>query len=485
MTDVLDRRRCGVLLHPTSLPGPGATGTLGAEARRFIDFLQEGGFTVWQTLPVGPVDDFGSPYCQRSVYAGDERLIDVEALKSLDSLPSTMSFDAVIERPAEAYRSFNADANDSQKKSFGDFTTRHRRWVFAWGLFLMCGARFDGPGWWQWPDEYRDRIWESLVKLVAESRDELQGIVFLQYLFDLQWSQLKQYANDRGIRLFGDLPFYVDHHSVDVWWSRRYFRLDEHGLPEAVAGVPPDYFSEDGQLWGNPLYNWEQMRNDRFEWWRARLVAQFRHFDLLRVDHFRAFESFWEVPNGSKTAREGRWRRGHGDEVLSELRSRFDSLPLVAEDLGIITDEVKAMRDRYSLPGMNVLQFAFDGLQDNPHLPANHRENSVTYTGTHDNDTLRGWYETLDEGTREYVACAIGTKTHDLPGSMIDAAYRSRSRLTIIPMQDLLGLGSEARMNVPGQAEGNWKWRFDWREVDTGLASRCRRLALVNARIAG
>lgn len=485
MIDVLARRRAGVLLHPTSLPGRGGVGTLGAEAYRFVDFLRDGGFSVWQTLPLGPADEHGSPYCLRSAYAGDTRLIDVAQLSQSAHLPSGFAFDAVPDSPLEAYRSFAATASAAQKARLTAFVRRERDWLLPLGLFHLCERRFRGEPWWLWPREYRDPVVRTLLRSWVEAKGEFRGTVLLQYLFEMQWSALKAYANGRGVRTFGDLPIYVDLNSVEVWWNRSLFRLDRDGRPQAVAGVPPDYFSADGQRWGNPLYDWEQMQEQGFAWWVARIAAQSRRFDLLRIDHFRALESYWEIPAAAATAREGRWRRGCGDALLGRLRQRLGDLPLVAEDLGMITDEVRALRDRFGLPGMVVLQFAFDGSPSNPHLPANHVANSVVYTGTHDNDTAVGWFAGLDAPTQALVREQLGAGGLDMPEALIEAAYASRAQLAVIPMQDLLGLGSAARMNTPGTTEGNWQWRFEWSAVKPGLSARCRERARRHARLIG
>lgn len=483
MNRVMERRRCGVLLHPTSLPGTGATGTIGADAIRFIDLLAKGGFSVWQMLPVGPVDSVGSPYGSSSTYAGDVRLIDPLSLDALPELPVRLPFDCVREAPAAAYSAFKVLATRAQRRQFSDFMRKHQRWVFPYGLFEVCRSKFDADPWWLWPEPFRNRDWNALVDLVAQEKDRFRAIVFQQYLFDLQWSALKRYANDRGIYLFGDLPFYVDRNSVDVWWSRRFFALDEDLEPTLVAGVPPDYFNDEGQFWGNPLYDWDALRREGFDWWRARLEAQFLRFDLLRLDHFRALESYWAIPAGATSAREGHWEAGCGDELLERLSVR-DGMPIVAEDLGIITDEVRALRDRFGLPGMAVLQFGFDGSADNPHLPQNHLENSVVYTGTHDNDTLFGWYAKLDRGTCDYIKAVLHVADEKLPQHLIDAAYASRARLAMIPLQDLMGLDSVARMNTPGQAQGNWRWRFCWDDIDVSLATRAHERARAHHRLA-
>lgn len=476
MNSIMKRRRCGVLLHPTSLPGTGLTGTLGAEAYRFADLLASGGFSVWQTLPLGPVDGVGSPYGSSSAYAGDVRLIDPVMLDSLPELPVRLPTGAVREAPAAAYSAFKSLATQDQLDRFQSFMRRHQRWVFPFAMFEVCRAKFGGEPWWKWPEALRSRDWDALVTLVATERTGFRAIVFQQYLFELQWSALKRYANNRDVLMFGDLPFYMDRNSVDVWWSRRFFALDDDLEPTLVAGVPPDYFNDEGQLWGNPVYDWDALKREGFDWWRARLEAQLLRFDMLRIDHFRALESYWVVPAGASSAREGHWEQGCGDELLESLHVH-ESMPLVAEDLGIITDDVRALRDRFELPGMAVLQFAFDGSADNPHLPQNHVENSVVYTGTHDNDTLVGWYGELDEGTRDYVKAVIGAADRPMPEYLIDVAYASKAGLAMIPLQDLMGLDSNARMNTPGQAQGNWQWRFCWDDLAVSLASRSRERA--------
>jgi 4-alpha-glucanotransferase len=475
-------RRAGVLLHLTSLPGQGPQGTLGAEAQRFVDWLAAGGFGVWQTLPLGPVDAYGSPYCLRSAYAGDPRLIDRAALADIHALPRGLD----VPGPREVvYAAFDAAATREQRAGFAAFIRRERRWLRAYGSFELCSALCDGLPWWLWPESYRARDRRALRALRRERRSQWRALLFEQYLFELEWQALKRYANARGVLLFGDLPFYVDRNSVEVWSEPGLFALDGEGAPLAVAGVPPDYFNADGQLWGNPLYDWDAMERDDFRWWLDRFRGQLARFDLVRIDHFRALESYWEVPAESTTARVGRWRPGRGDALLAVMRREFGDLPLVAEDLGIITDDVRALRDRFDLPGMVVLQFAFDGSPDNPHLPRNHRRRAVAYTGTHDNDTTVGWYGGLDEAARATVARLLGIEREpEVPQFLIEAAYASRAVLAVVPMQDLLGLDAASRMNTPGTAAGNWQWRFDWRQVPGALAAECRARAARHARLA-
>jgi len=484
MSDVLGARRAGVLLHPTSLPGARANGTIGGEAWRFVDWLAAGGFSVWQTLPIGPVDSYCSPYCQRSTYAGFPRLLDAAHLGSLRELPRGADLGAAGVARDDAYRSFASAARPEHWHAFAAFVRRERRRLLPYGLFELCSSRFDAAPWWDWPAAFRDRGRAALLESLAEDKRAFRAIVFEQYLFDLQWTALKRYANDRGVYLFGDLPFYVDQNSVDVWWGRELFALDANGRPREVAGVPPDYFNEDGQLWGNPLYDWDAMQQRGFAWWLARIEAQLERFDLVRIDHFRALESYWAVPAGAKTARAGEWRKGRGDELLTALRARDGQLPLVAEDLGIITDEVRALRDRFELPGMAVAQFAFDGKPDNPHLPANVVPRAVAYTGTHDNDTTIGWYAGLSDSAREGVQRALHlTAPPRVPEFLIDAVYGSAAQLAIVPMQDLLALGTDSRMNMPGTVAGNWRWRFSWDQVDPKLVALSRARAERSGRL--
>ena len=482
MNPVLAARRAGVLLHPTSLPGPGSRGTLGADARRFVDWLVAGGFSVWQTLPLGVTDAYGSPYCLRSAYAGDPRFIAPEDLAEFMVLPADL--DGSAARDAR-YASFVALADAEQRRAFADFVRTRRRWLLPYGLFELLSARFQQLPWWQWPAAYRERDSAALRACLAANREQFRAFVFEQYLFELQWAALKGYANERGVYLFGDLPFYVDRNSVEVWWDRRLFALDATGEPLAVAGVPPDYFNSEGQLWGNPLYDWDAMERSGFGWWLARMRAQLTRFDVVRIDHFRALESYWEVPAGATTARLGQWRPGRGDALLAALRAQLGAMPLVAEDLGLITDEVRALRDRFELPGMVVLQFAFDGTSDNPHLPQYHRRSSVVYTGTHDNDTTVGWYAGLDARARAVVHGMLGAgPTPPVPEFLIEAAYASNAALAIVPMQDLLGRDSGSRMNTPGTVIGNWRWRFAWPDVPVALAAVSRERAAGSGRLA-
>lgn len=482
MTTPLDRRRAGVLLHPTSLPGA-RFGALGDDARRFVDLLAAGGFTVWQTLPLGPVDVTLSPYQMKSSHAGDPALIDSGELVARGWLPESARDAEPLARLQIAYETFRDQALPAEKTAFDNFVQQQRGWLLPYSLFEQQRRSAGNRPWWEWPEQIRNRDPATLTAMLARGRDGMRAIAFEQYLFDKQWQALREYAATKDIALFGDMPFYVDLDSAEVWWHRKLFRVDAAGKPAAVAGVPPDYFNDEGQLWGNPLYDWAAMRADGFRWWVERIRAQMRCFDLLRIDHFRALESHWEVPAGARSAREGRWQPTPGAELLQALERELGEAPLVAEDLGIITPAVRALRDEFDLPGMLVLQFAFDGSPGNPYLPANHVENAVVYTGTHDNDTTMGWYAALDAGTRARVDAALASTPGDMPGSLIRAAYASPARLAVLPMQDLLGMGTEARMNTPGTTHGNWRWGFEWNQIDSDLADRCRRLAVMSGRV--
>ena len=421
---VFDRRRSGALLHLSSLDA-----ALGRGGRAFIDWLAAAGFSVWQILPLGPTGASRSPYWVRSDFAGNTEFIDGG------------------ERPhaqGDAYRAF-LDAS--------------RAWLEDYAEFEVLSALHGGQPWWQWPLEYRDRDAGALALLRSERAAELSRLKIEQFVFAAQWQALRSYAHARGVRLFGDVPFYVAPDSAEVWTHRAQFQLDPAGAPRAVAGVPPDYFSELGQFWGNPLYDWAHMRRDGFQFWRARVRCQLARVDVLRIDHFRALAAHWAIPAGAPDARGGAWRRTPGRALLRALQTEWSALPFVAEDLGLITPDVVALRKRFRLPGMRVLQFGFDGDPYNPHLPHMHRHNSVVYTGTHDNDTSAGWFRSLDHDTRRRVQSYLGAEARAMPEALIRAACASVAALAIVPLQDLLGLGAEARFNTPGTAQGNWSWK--------------------------
>jgi 4-alpha-glucanotransferase len=439
---VFDRRRAGVLLHLGSLDA-----ALGRGGRAFIDWLADAGFSVWQILPAGPTGPDGSPYWVRSDFAGNPLFID----------------------PAEL--------PDPQDGEYPAFLQASSRWLDDYALFEVLSAAHGDVPWWLWPPELRDRAPAAIARATRELAPELQRVKSVQFAFFVQWRRLREHARARGVRLFGDLPFYVAPDSAETWAHREDFQLDATGRPTAVAGVPPDYFSETGQLWGNPLYDWQAIRRNGFELWRARVHEQLQRVDVLRIDHFRALSAHWAVPAGAPDARGGEWRHTPGDELLRLLMDELGDLPIVAEDLGVITADVEALRKGFGLPGMRVLQFAFSGEGDNPHLPHMHERDSVVYTGTHDNDTTLGWYSSLVGETRRQVDFFLRLTPGSMPDALIRAALGSVGRLAVIPLQDVLSLGSDARLNTPGTAAGNWSWRLNAGALTPELARGC---ALLN-----
>lgn len=481
----LQRRQAGILLHPTSLPGPWHCGDLGAEAWHFVDFLAAAGQRVWQILPLGPTHEDLSPYQSLSAHAGNPQLISIEALQArgwLGAASPDPRREAKVPLIAQAWQGFQARADDAARAALQHFIAASH-WLEDYALFCLIKRLQQGSGWSEWPAPLRDRDPAALAALQQKYADELAVLRFEQFVFDEQWQALKRHANGKGIAIFGDMPIFVAHDSADVWAQRQCFDLDEGGHPTVVAGVPPDYFSATGQRWGNPHYDWEWMETDGFRWWRQRLEGQLRLFDLVRIDHFRGFEAYWEIPAHEETAINGRWMKAPGDALFSVLAERFDPLPVVAEDLGTITAEVTALRDKYALPGMRILHFAFGGGADNPYLPHNHTENSVVYTGTHDNDTTLGWWAGSGEALRHHVLEYLGQPSEPMPWPLIRAAYASVARLAVVPLQDVLELDGSHRMNTPGTTEGNWRWRFTWEMVAPDCAPRLYRLAEVYRRL--
>ncbi|MFN2359872.1 MAG: 4-alpha-glucanotransferase [Marinobacter sp.] len=476
--DLFSTRRAGVLLHPTCLPG--SVGVLGADARCFVDFLAASGISIWQTLPLGPTHQDLSPYQSLSAHAGNPDLIDLSELIQVGLLAEEELAQLTPgQRPRllslAAERFFNNHApveSGPDRAGFERFRAFNDDWLDDFCLFCAIREVQDAPGWLQWPEPLRDRDSSALQAFISQNQPRLDRIRFEQFLFNHQWQALRDYAREQSILLFGDIPIFVAHDSADVWANRHLFRLDARGQPTVVAGVPPDYFSPDGQHWGNPLYNWETMAADGYQWWLDRLESQRHLFDLIRIDHFRGLQAYWEIPAETPGARYGYWVPGPGDDFLEACFRRFPDLPLVAENLGIISDDVEELRKRFGLPGMTVLQFGFDGSPNNPHLLHNHHARDLVYTGTHDNDTTLGWYLSLDEHTRRYVNDYLGCTGENMPWPVIEAAFRSVCSLAIVPMQDYIGLGTEARFNTPGTTTNNWGWQLDWNFCTEDLSGR-------------
>jgi 4-alpha-glucanotransferase len=481
-------RAAGVLLHPTSLPGPNGIGELGAQAHRWLDVLAEAGVTIWQLLPLGPTGYGDSPYQVFSAFAGNPLLIDAGTAGD-DHTPfpaDRVDFARVIaHKRALLARAVAATPRDA---AFEAFVEAQAAWLPDYALFMALKDAHGGAPWFEWPRELMQRDPAAL----AAARRRFAGTIARreveQYLFATQLGALRRAAAERGIRLMGDVPIYVAHDSADVWVNRHLFRLRPDGRLAVQAGVPPDYFSETGQLWGNPLYDWEAVAADGFRWWIARLRAAFTQFDIVRLDHFRGFESYWEVAGDATTAEHGQWRPGPGDALFRALHDALGPRPIVAENLGVITPEVEALRARCGFPGMHVLQFVFGpdptGGIVRPHGFARH---AVVYTGTHDNDTIVGWWRVAADGDstqavdtaaaeRAFAARYLDVGDRPRHWAMIRAAFATACDTAIVPLQDLLGLGSEARMNRPGRAEGNWAFRFTWAQLTPDVVEHLRAL---------
>lgn len=472
------QRASGILLHPTSFPGPFGMGDLGPNAYEFVDFLAETGQQIWQILPLGPTGHGNSPYMSYSSMAGNHLLISLEQLRDrglldqqdLDAFPhfpeDAVDFSGVLPEKLKllekAAVTFQAVADSEMRAEYDRFCEERAFWLDDYAFFMALKRAHDGASWHQWDAAIARRKSEAM----AEWHDKLSTVIFyhkyFQFEFFRQWAALKQYANERHIQIVGDMPIYVAHDSVDVWAFPYNFMIDEETLePSEMAGVPPDYFSETGQLWGNPTYNWEGLEKRGFRWWLQRLKALLDYVDLTRIDHFRGFQAYWAVPEGEDTAMNGEWIEAPGEAFFNAVRDEFGSLPILAEDLGLITPEVEELRDKFDFPGMKILQFAFGGDASNPYLPFNYVRNCLVYTGTHDNDTTVGWFDKASEYERDRVLRYLGGLSADgIHWSMIRLAMSSIANQAVFPLQDLLGLGSFARMNTPGQAEGNWAWRY-------------------------
>jgi 4-alpha-glucanotransferase len=480
-------RRSGVLLHPSSFPGPWGIGDLGAAARSFIDFLGDTHQQLWQVLPLGPTGDDGSPYSSFSSSAGNPLLISLEALAEEGiaapaSSPGTVASSPVDQRavrasklPALRRAAQECQVNSTWRGEFERFSASQAEWLDDYTLFMALKDAHSGKTWNLWPAGLVRREPEALAQARAALAEQVTFHKFLQFAFYRQWSALREYAHQRCIRIVGDIPFYVAFDSVDVWANPQNFALSPDTFePRLMAGVPPDYFSKTGQLWGNPVYDWQHLERHGFDWWVQRFRRLTQLVDVVRIDHFRGFQAFWQVPHGETTAINGTWVECPGDAFFHTLEHELGHLPVWAEDLGLVTPEVERLRDDFDFPGMKVLQFAFDDKgAENPYLPFNFEPNYICYTGTHDNETIVGWWHHLGEGTRRQVLDYVGAcGEKEIHWTMIRLAMSSIADSVVIPLQDLLGLGTEARMNVPGRADGNWSWRYASTAITDELASR-------------
>jgi len=493
-------RESGILLHPTSLPGPHGIGDFGSSAFRFVDWLVEAGQRLWQIMPLGPTGYGDSPYSSPSAFAGNPLLISLTWLRGdglldandLDDIPSfspeRVDFGIVSDFKDRtlrtSFRRFLGSAGDRQRAAYDRFCADEAWWLDDYALFMAIKRANEMRGWQDWDEPIRIRS-ESAV---AEAKDHLAGelafIRYLQFQFQRQWLELRAYANDRGIRIIGDIPIFVAEDSSDVWANQSQFKVDAEGRALAVAGVPPDPFSATGQIWGNPLYDWRVMREDDFRWWRQRIGRTLQLVDIVRIDHFRAFAAAWVVPAGSDTAATGHWERTPGGDVFAAIRRQFGNVPVIIEDLGVITPDVISLRGILGFPGMNVLQFAFENDPSNVYLPHNYRPDSVVYTATHDNQTTIGWFASRPEEERQAIQEYLGRDGADIAWDLIRLALSSVADTAILTMQDVLRLGDEARMNVPGQALGNWSWRCESHQLTLELAHGLRELTWLYGRAA-
>jgi 4-alpha-glucanotransferase len=490
-------RSAGILLHPTSLPGPYGVGDLGPAAYAWVDDLVRARQTWWQVLPLGPTGYGDSPYQCFSAFAGNLNLISPDLLIKDGLLRQTdvsgVSFPAdrvaygrVIQFKVgllgRAWEDFQAGSAAELRLPFEKFCQEQTGWLDDFALFMALKESHGGKSWLQWPAELVLRKAGALKQAKKDLADAIGRHKFGQFLFFRQWTALKDYVNGKGIGLIGDLPIFVSSDSADVWANPNLFLLDRQRRPKVVAGVPPDYFSATGQLWGNPLYDWAVLQETAYAWWIARLRATLAQVDLVRLDHFRGFEAYWEVPAGNSTAEIGRWVPGPGADLFKALRRALGRLPLIAEDLGVITPPVEALRRQFHLPGMRILQFGFGGAFEERFLPHAYDRNTVVYTGTHDNDTTRGWYANLTDKERNFLHRYVPHVAEDVPWELIRVAWASVADYALAPLQDVLNLGSEARMNRPGQASGNWRWRFTTDRLTADVVDRLADLTAVYVR---
>jgi len=481
------QRLSGILLHPTSLPGPYGIGDLGPQARHWVDFLEETGTGLWQVLPLGPTGYGDSPYQCFSVFAGNPYLISPDDLveegllhpNDLTDLPDfnpgAVEYGNVIywkmDLLHKSYEKFRY-AEEKNHKEAGLFYSEQGAWLEDYALFMALKEFHGGKPWTDWEVKFRDRDPGALDLFKEERSHAVQRQKYYQFLFYKQWNKLRNYAHEKEIKIIGDIPIFIAHDSADAWTQRELLALDPDGQPTVVAGVPPDYFSDTGQLWGNPLYRWDVHARDDYHWWIKRLKAVFSLVDIVRLDHFRGFVNYWEIHSGEKTAINGRWVDGPGAEFLTRVQDELGGLPIIAEDLGEISPEVYKLRDQFNLPGMKIMVFAFDSGETNEFLPHHYGENCVVYTGTHDNDTAVGWFNRIGKGERTFAQRYLKTSGEDIAWDLIKAAWSSKAVFAIAPLQDLLSLDNSARMNYPGNPQGNWRWRYTESELGSDIREK-------------
>ncbi len=493
------KRSAGIILHPSSLPGPDGIGDLGPEAYRWVDFLADAGCSLWQVLPLGPTGYGDSPYQCFSAFAGNPYLVSPALLLADELLQRADLADrpdfsneqvdygavipwkvAVLDRACGRFRE---NASPKLKKEYAVFLKENQYWLPDFALFMALKEHFGGGAWNEWPKEIRSREPNSLTEMGRRLADLIEKHSLRQFFFFRQWKELREYAHQRGIQIIGDIPIFVANDSSDAWSHPELFFMDDQGHPTVVAGVPPDYFSPTGQLWGNPLYNWKVHKASGYSWWIERFKATLRLVDIPRLDHFRGFAGYWEVPGGAVTAEKGRWVKGPGADFFKSIQKALGDFPIIAEDLGEITPDVVALRDQFHLPGMKILQFAFADDPGNDFLPHHYPVNCVAYTGTHDNDTVKGWYESAAEHERDMARRYLARSGDDIAWDFIRAVFSSTAVFALTTMQDVLSLGAEARMNFPGRLGGNWSWRLLPEQLDASLSRRLREMNYLYSRV--
>jgi 4-alpha-glucanotransferase len=488
----------GILLHPSSLPGPDGIGDIGPEAYEWVNFLVQSGCNLWQLLPLGPTGYGDSPYQCFSAFAGnpflisstlliDEGLLLLEDLQDRpDFSTESVDFGPVIQWKLKlldrAYNNFVQKQPEEITEKFQQFINQEQDWLFDFALFMAIKEVNGGLSWDYWDDGLRKRDRKALKNFQDENKTLIESHMFKQFLFFTQWTGLKNYANDQGIKIIGDIPIFISFDSSDAWSNPELFYFDEDFKPTVVAGVPPDYFSATGQLWGNPLYRWEVHKQDRYKWWLKRINSTLKLFDFIRLDHFRGFVNYWEVPAGNETAEIGQWLPGPGADFFEVMQNELGVLPIIAEDLGEISTDVYKLRDQFDLPGMKILQFAFSSDPEDPFLPHNYPVNCVAYTGTHDNDTVLGWYQSAPVEEKDFCRRYLARSGENISWDLIRAVWSSVAKITIAPLQDFLGLGTEARMNYPGRPSGNWSWRVLPHQINSELAQRINEINFLYSR---
>lgn len=491
-------RSSGILLHPTSLPGPHGSGDFGAAAFHFVDWLVTAGQKMWQILPLGGIGPGNSPYMSSSAFAGNVLLIDLDDLcshgwLSADDLSHHAEFDGRRVDYSIVYHYRMKKLHVAAKQFFAGkqhhaefeaFCAAEQSWLDDYALFMALAEKYSWQDWAHWEPNLARREKKALAAATLELAEEIEFWRFCQWCFFRQWRKLKCYANERGIQIVGDIPIFIAYQSAEVWARQDLFELGEDLLPVVIAGVPPDYFSATGQRWGNPLYRWSAHEHEGYAWWIERIRKTIELVDVVRIDHFRGFAGYWEIPAAEQTAINGRWMPGPGAKLFNAIQAQLGTLPIIAEDLGVVTPDVVALLDQFNLPGMRILQFAFGGAADNPYLPHNFINNTVVYGGTHDNDTALGWFASASARERAYVCKYLGCDGTEIHWDLIHAASQSVADIAIHSFQDVLGLGSEHRMNLPGQAEGYWEWRYTWEQVLPEYAERLYELSAVHGRCA-